>query len=242
MTVPWWVVELARAFWVQVGGPEPFPRNLRRSIACAFPLAIVEQPSLSTGVVREWLRRRHIAYPLRGADRLLRACLIARGDGGVVFLDGSDEAAERRFSLAHELAHFLRHYWQPRRRACERLGDQVLAVFDGRRAPDPLERVQALFAGVPLGFHAHLMGRDARQGRPAGEVSVAEEEADRLAYELLAPAEVVAARLGQGSRDEAAAFLRESFGLPVTPANDYAELLLPAPPLDPLLRRLGLRA
>ena len=71
--------------------------------------------------VLEWLRRQGIEFPLTEADRPLRACLVCRRGAGFVFLDGGDDEAEQRFSLAHELAHFLRDYWRPRLLAADRL-------------------------------------------------------------------------------------------------------------------------
>ncbi len=246
MNVPWWVVELAAAFWTRAGRHEPFPRDLRTAIACAFPLPVVTQRSLSTRAVREWLCRRRLACPLPNTDYPLRACLVARDGAGYIFVDDEDDPAEQRFSVAHELAHFLRHYWHPRQRAAARLGPAVLEVFDGRRAPQPVEHLHALLVGVRLGFHSHLMHRDARHMRPTSEVLVAEEEADRLAFELLAPAKEVAARLGttagEGTRARAATLLRDSFGLPPARAAGYAAILLPDATADPLLRWLGIKS
>ena len=178
-----------------------------------FALGVRSCPGLSTAVVLDWLRRRHITLFLETVDRPLRGCLIARDGGGWIFLDAGDEAAEQRFTLAHELAHFLRHYWQPRLRACAHLGNQVLEVFDGRRPPRPEERLHAVLLGVPLGFHAHLMGRaDDRRARSTSALGIAENEADLLAYELLAPAEAVAARPGVGATAQTvAAVLRDFF-------------------------------
>jgi hypothetical protein len=145
------------------------------------------------------------------------------------------------FSLAHELAHFLRDYWQPRRLAGRRLGAGIVEVFDGKRPTTPAERVRALLAGVPVGVHAHLMERGPRRQRLPPDVALAEEEADRLAYKLLAPAGPVLLRAGAGAGDQArvAVVLREDFGLAPARADEYARLLLPRRPVDPLLRRLG---
>ena len=62
------------------------------------------------------------------------------------------------------------------------------------------------------------MHRDKDYVRP--EVQAAEEEADALAFELLAPEEEVAARLGRGVGAEAV--LREVFGLPGWAARAHA--------------------
>jgi hypothetical protein len=236
VSVPLWVTELAAAFWGEAGEAEAFPRQLRRAVLRALPLSIVARPGLRVTAVLRWLGERGIACRLGQRDRPLQACLVAHGGSGFIFLDADDSPEEQRFSLAHELAHFLRDYWQPRRRAVAKLGPQVLEVFDGQRPPAPEERLHALLRGVPIGFHAHLLARDAG-GAAAGAEADAERDADRLAYELLAPAAEVRARAG--SPAAASAVLRAAFGLPAAQAARYADLLFPpAPPPDPLLARL----
>jgi hypothetical protein len=108
---------------------------------------------------------------------------VARGGGGFIFLDAADPPAERRFSLAHEVAHFLRDYDAVRREACRRLGPGVLAVFDGHRPATPDEQLQAVLRGVPVAAHVHLLRRD-DGGRPKTPAErEAEAAADRLAFE-----------------------------------------------------------
>jgi Zn-dependent peptidase ImmA (M78 family) len=189
-----------------------------------------------------WLRGNGIVCPCDERDRPLRACLVACHGYGLIFLDGTDANDEQRFSLAHELAHFLRHYWQPRRLACRRLGEQVAEVFDGKRAPTAQEHLHSLLKNAPLGFHLHLMQRGPRREVSNTAVARAEEEADRVAYELLAPAANVLCRAGS-VRDDAgrarlAELLRTAFGLPAEQASNYARLLVPTVWEDPLLRRL----
>jgi hypothetical protein len=244
VSVPLWAVELAEAFWEAAGMREPFPRSLRRPIARGLPMAVVSLPRLRLRDVRDWLDRNGIGCPCAAEDRNLRACLVAHGGSGYVFLDGSDAEDEQRLSLAHELAHFLRHYWQPRQEACRKLGDRVSEVLDGRRPPTPEERVHAIISGTPIGFHWHLMQR-AKECLFANEtVAAAEREADRLAYELLAPAEEVFRRAGDVHGDMGRAalsgLLHRDFGLPIAHAAQYGGILLPLATRDSFLQRLGL--
>lgn len=231
--LPLWLSETAEEFWSAAGGPEGFPRNLRGPIANALPLTVVSLPRLQVVAVDRWLRRQGIAGPSLAADRALRACLVARNGYGFIFIDGTDSDAEQRFSLAHELAHFLRDYQQPRLTAIERLGSAIEAVLDGERPPDPTERIQALLARARLGFQVHLMDRTPDGRFSTAAIDVAERGANLLAFELLAPAAAVldAPRaLNRDLPEQRASVERRligDFGLPAGPASQYAAILVP---------------
>ena len=238
-----WVVEAAAAFWAAAGGPEPFPRTLERAIIRALPLSIVPLSRLSVAAVAHWLGSQGIVGLALVTDRRLRACLVARYGHGFIFLDRDDPPAEQRFSLAHELAHFLHDYQLPRATVVARLGPAAQEVLDGDRPPTRAERIDAVLAQVSLAPHVHFMERT-EDGHPTrAVVSAAERDADRLAFELLAPAEVVLHR----ARDTASArgpealthLLIAEFGLPAVPARQYAALLAPSRPPRSFLDQLG---
>src|SRR5207248_1718082 len=109
-----WAAELARAFWAEVGADEPFPRKLRDPIR-AMPLTLEAIPILTAAAACGWLERNGITHGFSGRDRPLRGCLTASGGYGIIFLDAADPEDEQRFTLAHEVAHFLRDYWRLRR-------------------------------------------------------------------------------------------------------------------------------
>ena len=110
-------------------------------------------------------------------------------------------------------------------------------MLDGKRLPTSLERVHALLRDVPLGFHLHLMERDS-EGNPLNSSIVqAESDADRLAYQLLAPAEHVLSAIPASSQ-ALIQRLQDSYGLPRIQAMHYAGVLLPSVDADPLLLRL----
>jgi hypothetical protein len=231
---PVWAAELAGRFWAVAGPPPPFPRDLTAAAPAALPLRVVSLPALRLDGVRAWLARAGLRCPTDEPDRPLRACLVTRAGVGFVFLDADDPPDERRFSLAHEVAHFLRDYDAVRRAAAARLGPAVLEVFDGQRPATAEERLHAVFRGVPVAAHVHLLRRD-DAGRPRSEAErQAEAAADRLAFELLAPAELFPE---PGDAGALRAKLEVDFGLPAAAAAAYAALLGP-PPTDPFVARL----
>jgi hypothetical protein len=230
-----WVEDLAERFWAAAGPPPPFPRDLAAAATAGLPVRVVSLAALRLDGVRGWLARCGVPCPAGGPDRPLRACLFARAGFGFVFLDATDPADERRFSLAHEVAHVLRDYDAPRRLAAARLGPDVLAVLDGRRPPTVEERVHAALRQVEVGPHVHLLRRDA-DGEPREPAErAAEDAADRLAFELLAPAGLLAVESGVRAAERR---LRAEFGLPAAAALAYAAALFPAAPTDPFVARL----
>jgi hypothetical protein len=214
--------ERAAAFWA--GAPESARRrgDVEAAIAWSAPLAVVVLPNLDARRVRGWLAERG-AWPGDGdRDRPLRGLLLAARGAGIVFLDGTLPPAERRFTVAHEVGHFLLDYLEPRERVL-REAPSLLEVVDGRRPPTRADRAHALLARVPIGLHAHLLDRDP-QGGAAPDVEAAEDAASQFALEVLAPwpAALDAAREVVGDRRaphgellaEVTARLAERFSLP----------------------------
>jgi hypothetical protein len=223
-----WVVDLATRFWDGIPElPPPFPRDLAIPLACLQHIHLVELPDLSLARASQFLQRAGVPFPIDGHDRLLHGCLATHRGRGYILLSSNDDETERRFTLAHELAHFLRDYEAPRRRAVTRIGPSVLEVLDGQRAATHEERLSGLLYGVAVGCHTHLLARDDK-GRPASPaIRQAEEAADRLAFELLAPIESVVAGPAD-ERKSLAEWLTSTFGLPMGQAAKYAELLFPS--------------
>ena len=234
MNVPYWVVDLAQRFWTAAGMVEGLPRNMERAVAASGMLSVLHRERLTVATIRHWLEKMGIAHPLNVPDRPLRACLVACEGTGVAFIDSTDSENERRFSLAHELAHFFRDHLAPREAITRRIGAAAIPILDGKRRATPGERVRAWCTRTDLGVHVHLMDRTVVRV----QVRDAEENADRLAFELLAPA----ANVFQRASDAAAAVevLIDVHCLPVVQAEPYASLLFPPPRMDPLLARLRL--
>lgn len=235
-----WIHEIVDRFWADAGAiPTRYPRDLLQDAFWAVPVSHEALPALSISGVNAWLAERGMDLRLAVPDRRLRACILAHEDAALLFVDASDPEDERRFSVAHEIAHYLVEYALPRREACQRLGTGILPVLGGQRPPSTDERIGALLAGVSLRVCLHLMERTPSGHLPGQHTSTAERHADDLAFELLAPFEAVRAHHSlASSQAELAGALCERFGLPAGPAWTYAERLAPAPPAGSAFRRL----
>ncbi len=224
-------LDLVRDFWQAAGGEEPLPRRLEQPLALALPVSLVKIARLHLRHAEQWLRARgrSAAFDTPTADRPLHGCLLAQNGHGIIFLDGADSPDEMRFTLAHEIGHFLADALQPRRWALATFGPHFAAVLDGERAPTTAERISLLLHGRQVGPCVNLMER-AVNGSDALEVWQCEDRADRIALALLAPPDMVLAAARGGTHAErmaaAESLLVEQCGLPPTPAHRYAAALL----------------
>ncbi len=226
--------EASERFWSSVGSGRIFPCNVEKAAVCALPLGILSLPRLWISDLAYWMERRGLKCPFESNDRPLRGCLVAFSGRGLIFMDGQDPEDERRFTVAHEVAHFILDYIEVRKRATDLLGAQVLEVLDGKRPATYEDRIHAVLADVSIGVHVHTMDRTKKGDIFRGSVLRMEESADLLALELLAPAEEVQLRLRSKSTGSSfsdlmqctATILEQEFGLPSSVAGPYAYQLV----------------
>lgn len=184
--------ELAQRFWADARLPESYPRDIEHAVALVLPAAVVKLPRLNTTEVALWLSRNRIAAQVESQQADLMGCLIASRGHGLMFVCGGDEPDEQRLTVAHETAHFLRHYLIPRERVVQAMGQVITPVLDGDREATVEERVAGVLSGVRIGAHVHLLPR---HGVEEGRVARAEDDADDLGLELVAPRDAVLAHL-----------------------------------------------
>ncbi len=227
------IAEIAEAFWKQSGGITCWPCDLERAVALLLPLDIVILSNLTIKKMEEWFHQRHTYYQFPAKRTRLHGCLLVYRGVGFVFIDGSDSKEERLFTLAHEVSHFIVEYVQPRLKACELLGDEIIGVLDGIRPPSIEERIESILRAINITPHIHLLEHEDTGAFARSSIWQAEDRADELALELVAPVEVVLGELKATSESMSyfecchvvADVLMQKFGLPGVVAKTYARQL-----------------
>jgi IrrE N-terminal-like domain len=146
-----------------------------RKLVAAYPLAWYEVPDLTERTAAMQLHTK-LGVPIDepyGEDEPLSGRLYATGAGGCILVEQRHPLVRRRFTVAHELGHYIIH-------VLPRLA-QGVTVFDEELLGAREEQGQdGRLAGWPsmIGNRGQLIPID---------VSKAEEEADLFAAELLIP-------------------------------------------------------
>jgi hypothetical protein len=238
---------LAQKFWARLlDTPPDYPRDLSLVLPALFPAMICPLPRLTVHSAERWLRGIGAELSLGSEDRALRGCTVAYHGQGVIFLDGADPLLEQRFTLAHEAAHLFMDYFLPLEDTIRAAGQESLDVIFGKREPTERERALAALAGRRFAMFLHLLPRK-RSGRLPTEIQTREDDADRLACELLAPAHDVSrvAPSPVATASDIDTALTSYFGLPESIAEPYAahlaRRLRPAPSFVEWLRPSGSR-
>jgi hypothetical protein len=242
-----WLQQTAEEFWQALGYELPYPRILMPSVSRSFPVSLISLPRLTISQVETWLQNQHIPFSFLCQDRSLCGCIIASHGHGLIFIDSLDEANEQRYTLAHEISHFLLDYLYPRRHALQLFGETIRPVLDGERPPTPTERVHALLSSTNLTSYLDFMPRSSQGTLDRSFILRAEDKADRLALELLAPFELISAQLTNSTVPlslERSSFttnlLTSTYGLPTAVARTYGALFFPAPIQGATARWFGL--
>jgi len=226
---------LARDFWVGTDWQDTFPRRIEQAAPLKLPLVIVKQTQTNAQAARNWLQQRGIVIRLPNDQRGLYGCLVAHRGYGFIFVSDSEGIEEQRLTIAHEVAHFLADYLLPRQRVLQALGAHMAEVLDGLRRPTQAERAAAILSHIRLGAHIHLLPRPGIDADDDWAVVHAEDRADRLALELVAPQACVRDVLDvllnrQGlTADNVRATLAFHFGLPAYAFNETMQRMVRRP-------------
>jgi Zn-dependent peptidase ImmA (M78 family) len=181
------VTQAGKDFWKRAGGNGAFPCDISGAVNLVLPIDIVSLSELSVIKIQNWLIARKVFLDLEIDDRLLHGFIIISKGSGFIFVNGTDTEEERRYTIAHEVSHFLLDYKLPRELAVKKLGESILEVLDGYREPTLEERIDGTLTSVTIKPYTHLLEKTGDGTFDSMNIQNSENNADALALELLAP-------------------------------------------------------
>jgi Zn-dependent peptidase ImmA (M78 family) len=152
----------------------------------AYPLRVAEVPNLTYGSARDYLSketRQRVPVPQDGDVKLSGFLYIyryARHFYGCILIRREDPVARRRFSVAHELGHYVLHFL-PMLQQPAQDGSLSCVITEGLTVAE--EDTEA----APVGQLWISQAVSSQPNSPAPDVTRMEDEANRFAAELLMP-------------------------------------------------------
>ncbi len=217
-------------FWQRVGARPDFPVAIGYAAMCALEVHVEEVDNLTTITAASNLEGIRIHTPGSIDERRIHGCLAVNRHGATILVEKSDDEAQKRFTIAHECAHFILAVRAHQEHAACRLGYDVSDVLHGRQEATPTARIDAHLSNVHLKPLAHVMDRTATGRYSCARVHQAECLADDLAAEILAPRAELRAAIASLGRLSFAASLSAAqriaarqFGLPQAMATWHAQ-------------------
>ena len=213
-------------FWTRAGGWFDHPADIAYAATCALDVYVDEVAGLTPVSAAAHIGRGRLWIPDGVDERSLHGCVIASRSGGTILVEKNDDEAEKRFTIAHEVSHYILEVKQPHERATDRMGREFADALYRLREPTPTECIDAWLNNTRSEAFAHFMDR-APGGRYGCSLTLeAECRADDLALEILAPRSVLTAAVSSMGFSESLKVARRiaerRFGLPESVAERYA--------------------
>lgn len=183
--------KISSQFWRTSGLKLVCPRPIEDAVIRNFPISIVKLKSITYESLNGWLANRNLAGVLPHFNGSLLGGIFAFKGDALLFVDASLPSYEMRYTIAHEVGHFMFDYYYKRQKAKSTVGEKAEEILDGTRRATLGERVDALFLGVDLRPYYHLLAEENCISITRGQIETAEDNADYLADELIAPEDVV---------------------------------------------------
>jgi len=227
------------------GQPIRYPIDLAGLLPFSFDVALVQIANLSVVQVNAWFSDKGSQPPSRDhPSRALYGCVVIEQGHAFIFIDSQVTEAEQRFTLAHEFSHYVVEHYYRRQQVQRELGESFVAILDGKRMLTPEDQLIAMRRHIPLRPYQHFMHREADGQIGERRISEAEQRADLLALELIAPHRLLLRRCAAREMFAMQANLYhdlvQQFGLPPLIADSYATQLSGFFNIAPSIRqRLG---
>ena len=182
-------------FWKRAGGRSGYPADITYAATCALYVYVDEIADLTPGSAAAHVGLGRLWRSDCVDRRRLHGCVIVGQGGAAILVEKGDDEAQKRFTIAHEVAHYILEVKQRYERAADRMGREFADTLYGLREATSTERIDAWLSNTRSEAFAHFMDRAPGGGYGCSRTLEAECLADDLAVEILAPRSELAAAI-----------------------------------------------
>jgi IrrE N-terminal-like domain len=181
------IERIAREFWSTADQVHRLNFDILSAVNASLIIDLIPVQQLSLGNIETWLAARTITIDLHVNDRSLHGALLIKDGSVFMFVDATGDEVQQRFTIAHEVSHFLLDYQLPKERAILALGKEIEDVLNGTSAPTTAQLVLSVIKGINIDPYTFLIEKTGNGSFISWSNFNSENEADYLALELLAP-------------------------------------------------------
>jgi Zn-dependent peptidase ImmA (M78 family) len=185
------IERIAREFWSKANPVHRQTLDISSAVDEVLPVRVIYIQRLSFAEIKYWLENRGVKTEFEANNRPLHGVIMIQEGFGFIFVDANDGSIQQRFTIAHEVSHFLLDYQIPRENAMLAIGTEIEDVLNGKAEATRFQQVKALIKGISIQPYTHLTEKSADGSFLNWMNYTSENEADYLALELLAPRSVV---------------------------------------------------
>ena len=173
------IERIAREFWATTHAEFRYNYDIVKVVESSLNVQLIRMPQLSPKNITSWLSDHDMNIPLENNERNLHGALIIQNGAVLMFIDTTENDTRQRYTLAHQVSHFLLDYQMPKERTIMTLGKEIAGVLKGNAEASVEQLVQSAFNGMTDKVYTLFIEKD--------EAIPSENPADSLALELLAP-------------------------------------------------------
>jgi len=181
------IERIAREFWSTVDQNYHENYDIISAVDTSPTIDLIKIKNLSISKIEEWL----IAIGLKDnfdiPDRRLHGVLIIKGDSVAMFIEDDENPIQQRFTVAHEVSHYLLDYQIPKEKAILALGKEIEDVLNGNLPANNTQLALSVIKGINIDPYSFLIEKTGNGSFEDWKNFNSENEADYLALELLAP-------------------------------------------------------
>lgn len=249
MTAKPQIERIARKFWATTQAEFRYDYDIVKAVESSLNVHLIRMQQLNPTKIISWLASHNMDIPFESKATHLNGALLIKNDNVIMFIDAAENAVQQRYTLAHQVSHFLLNYQMPKERAIMTLGKEIAQVLSGNTEASVTQLVQSTVSNITGNVYTLLIEKWDESTSFDWELLRTKDPAVSLTLELLAPRyQIINETASVGARLRYSPFKRkcqelliDKYRIPSEIAHKYASELAGSVTSGPsFLSKLGI--